>query len=235
MKQLNLKSVVPLLIDWDAVANELQITNGHAARMRYSRFKQQMEGTTSTTRKPRVSGPRKRKEKADGTLKPAKKAKKDNEPQAEDEKSEDTQAMSGVESAAPPVKSEPTEPADLPEPPIKPEQSIEPKPNIKQEPAEPGLNNVTLPNNNKISSGEWPVTRNSPDPLPDFFSTEEELEASAMIDPALTVSAAIDPALFTSAALDPALIASVAIDDKDAKRKIETEPGHCAIGCLTTH
>lgn len=33
-------------IDWSLVATELDISNGHAARMRYSRFKQQMEGTT---------------------------------------------------------------------------------------------------------------------------------------------------------------------------------------------
>ncbi|QKX62419.1 uncharacterized protein TRUGW13939_09580 [Talaromyces rugulosus] len=40
LKQLDLKS-----IDWSLVATELEISNGHAARMRYSRFKQQMEGT----------------------------------------------------------------------------------------------------------------------------------------------------------------------------------------------
>ncbi|KAB8233472.1 hypothetical protein ETB97_000691 [Aspergillus alliaceus] len=51
IKQLDLKS-----IDWSLVANQLEISNGHAARMRYSRFKQQMEGTTST---PRSSRPKK--------------------------------------------------------------------------------------------------------------------------------------------------------------------------------
>lgn len=35
-------------IDWSLVATELDISNGHAARMRYSRFKQQMEGSTTT-------------------------------------------------------------------------------------------------------------------------------------------------------------------------------------------
>ncbi|KAE8356633.1 hypothetical protein BDV28DRAFT_144958 [Aspergillus coremiiformis] len=51
IKQLDLKS-----IDWNLVATQLEISNGHAARMRYSRFKQQMEGTTST---PRSSRPKK--------------------------------------------------------------------------------------------------------------------------------------------------------------------------------
>lgn len=38
------------------MASQLEISNGHAARMRFSRFKQQMEGTTST---PRASKPKK--------------------------------------------------------------------------------------------------------------------------------------------------------------------------------
>ncbi|CRG89782.1 hypothetical protein PISL3812_06821 [Talaromyces islandicus] len=45
LKQLDLKP-----IDWSLVATELEISNGHAARMRYSRFKQQMEGTVSVPR-----------------------------------------------------------------------------------------------------------------------------------------------------------------------------------------
>ena len=70
IKQLDLKSAsspihssqeLPWLtfhqqIDWNLVANQLEISNGHAARMRYSRFRQQMEGTTST---PRGSRPKK--------------------------------------------------------------------------------------------------------------------------------------------------------------------------------
>ncbi|KAG0647968.1 hypothetical protein D0Z07_6039 [Hyphodiscus hymeniophilus] len=46
-------------IDWNKVAHDpvlqQEITNGHAARMRYSRFKKQMDGTPSV-RKPRNSG-----------------------------------------------------------------------------------------------------------------------------------------------------------------------------------
>ncbi|KAE8381082.1 hypothetical protein BDV26DRAFT_289782 [Aspergillus bertholletiae] len=51
IKQLDLKS-----IDWGLVANQLEISNSHAARMRYSRFRQQMEGITST---PRACRPKK--------------------------------------------------------------------------------------------------------------------------------------------------------------------------------
>lgn len=48
IKQLDLKA-----IDWNLVAGSLEITNGHAARMRYSRFKQHMEGATTQPRAPR--------------------------------------------------------------------------------------------------------------------------------------------------------------------------------------
>ncbi|RAL12059.1 uncharacterized protein BO97DRAFT_424986 [Aspergillus homomorphus CBS 101889] len=45
LKQLDLRSV-----DWEAVAKSNGISNGHAARMRYSRFRQQIEGTVPTSR-----------------------------------------------------------------------------------------------------------------------------------------------------------------------------------------
>ncbi|PWY94929.1 hypothetical protein BO94DRAFT_530825 [Aspergillus sclerotioniger CBS 115572] len=45
IKQLDLKSV-----DWTLIATDLGISNGHAARMRYSRFRQQMEGISPTPR-----------------------------------------------------------------------------------------------------------------------------------------------------------------------------------------
>jgi hypothetical protein len=48
LKQLDLKA-----IDWNLVADGLNITNGHAARMRFSRFKQHMEGTPTQPRNPR--------------------------------------------------------------------------------------------------------------------------------------------------------------------------------------
>ena len=68
IKQLDLKSVSLLFnsfpeataylpcylqVDWSRIATDLQISNGHAARMRFSRFKQQMEGTTAVPRGPR--------------------------------------------------------------------------------------------------------------------------------------------------------------------------------------
>ncbi|KAF6235195.1 hypothetical protein HO173_006389 [Letharia columbiana] len=58
MKQLDLKS-----IDWQQVADQLDIAKGHAARMRYSRFKQQMEGVPSAPRKARATVPHQRKAK----------------------------------------------------------------------------------------------------------------------------------------------------------------------------
>jgi hypothetical protein len=45
IKQLDLKT-----IDWNEVAGSLDITNGHAARMRFSRFKQHIEGTPTQPR-----------------------------------------------------------------------------------------------------------------------------------------------------------------------------------------
>ncbi|KAJ6027637.1 hypothetical protein N7460_012454 [Penicillium canescens] len=50
IKQLDLKS-----INWNRVASDLEISNGHAARMRYSRFRQQMDGTSGVTRAKRKS------------------------------------------------------------------------------------------------------------------------------------------------------------------------------------
>ncbi|KAI9842407.1 MAG: hypothetical protein M1837_007152 [Sclerophora amabilis] len=38
-------------IDWSAVASQLEITNGHAARMRFSRFKQHIEGKVPCQRR----------------------------------------------------------------------------------------------------------------------------------------------------------------------------------------
>ncbi|KAJ5887587.1 hypothetical protein N7495_007628 [Penicillium taxi] len=49
LKQLDLKSV--RRIDWNKVASDLEISNGHAARMRYSRFRNQMEPSAHKTKK----------------------------------------------------------------------------------------------------------------------------------------------------------------------------------------
>lgn len=62
----SITSLMSSQIDWNKVADDPmlknQITNGHAARMRYARFKKQMEGTVGE-RKPRAPAtPRKRKD-----------------------------------------------------------------------------------------------------------------------------------------------------------------------------
>jgi hypothetical protein len=38
-------------MDWNLVASQLKITNGHAARMRFTRFRQQMEGAPRSVRR----------------------------------------------------------------------------------------------------------------------------------------------------------------------------------------
>ncbi|KAL4741048.1 hypothetical protein BDV11DRAFT_213704 [Aspergillus similis] len=52
IKQLDLKG-----IDWSLVASQLEISNGHAARMRYHRFRNQMEGYQPQQRKRPASKP----------------------------------------------------------------------------------------------------------------------------------------------------------------------------------
>ncbi|EXJ90812.1 hypothetical protein A1O1_03917 [Capronia coronata CBS 617.96] len=49
LKQLDLRS-----IDWNLVASSLDISNGHAARMRYSRMKQQFEGQSNQPKPPKA-------------------------------------------------------------------------------------------------------------------------------------------------------------------------------------
>ncbi|KAL4744334.1 hypothetical protein BDW72DRAFT_212798 [Aspergillus terricola var. indicus] len=52
IKQLDLKG-----IDWSLVASQLEISNGHAARMRYHRFRNQMEGYQPQQRKRSANKP----------------------------------------------------------------------------------------------------------------------------------------------------------------------------------
>jgi hypothetical protein len=61
LKQLDLRS-----IDWNSVADKLDISNGHAARMRYSRMKSQFEGVAAQPRAPR---PKKEKKSSKSTSK----------------------------------------------------------------------------------------------------------------------------------------------------------------------
>ena len=82
----------------------MDITNGHAARMRYSRFKQQMEGVPSTPRKARATGPRQKKAKPDKSDKKDKKQAEEHQGTVfKVEKEEDMDEMPGVE---PTVKEE---------------------------------------------------------------------------------------------------------------------------------
>ena len=93
----------PSQIDWQQVANQLDITNGHAARMRYSRFKQQMEGVQPTARKARTATPRQKKAKPDKSEKDKKQTEEHQVPIFKVEKEEDVDEMPGVE---PTVKEE---------------------------------------------------------------------------------------------------------------------------------
>ena len=95
-------------IDWSSVASQLDITNGHAARMRFSRFRAQMEGTTSTPRK-RAAPNSTRSKKSIKT---------------EEGKRKGLEASSAIESEVPPspttpskVKREPTDSSTLFSPP----------------------------------------------------------------------------------------------------------------------
>lgn len=68
LKQLDLRS-----IDWNVVADKLEISNGHAARMRYSRMKTQFEGMPAQPRAPR---PKKEKSNSKPTAKETTKGKR---------------------------------------------------------------------------------------------------------------------------------------------------------------
>ena len=86
------------------MASELDITNGHAARMRYSRFKAQMEGKQPAPRKPRSSAPRNKKPKPQ---KPSKTEAKDGGPPPVKAEMEQ---MDGIEQSVkrePVIKAEP--------------------------------------------------------------------------------------------------------------------------------
>lgn len=144
LKQLDLKTVnksreetseAPLTllqqIDWQAVAGQLDITNGHAARMRFSRFKQQMEGVPVSPRKPRATAPRQKRAKPDKPDKSAsaeKEAKQ--EPQLDPQpsvKAESGDALEPMEGVEPTVKVETiikSEPGIIPEPVVKAEPVV---------------------------------------------------------------------------------------------------------------
>lgn len=107
-------------VDWNEVAGNLGISNGHAARMRYSRFKQQMEGIHPPPRKPRKVAVQKKpakekpKPKSTSKLKPEERLKREN---SEETKEEPGQLIPGLSEQAPAeqptrIKDEPLENSD---------------------------------------------------------------------------------------------------------------------------
>ncbi|KAL8729259.1 MAG: hypothetical protein Q9166_004880 [cf. Caloplaca sp. 2 TL-2023] len=189
LKQLDLKS-----IDWQAVADELEITNGHAARMRYSRFKQQMEGIIPQHRKPKESTPRKRKNKSDKPADPDKKQKQEGQTAA----SIDSTEHMAPETAEPAVKQETiikSEDATKQkrtietEPTVKSENAtVYDKPlNIKEPPSGKELDNFPFgPPRARLSILDWSTdcpTPSPPMPQPlNFSSPAHELRALTMTD-----------------------------------------------------
>lgn len=127
LKQLDLKSVMSShnlsidsehytdnfgQVDWNDVAGNLGITNGHAARMRFSRFKQQMEGIPPAPRKPRAVATHHKKPKR--------------------EKAKPTREMEPKKKSQPMVKPEPGDDmVQMPEDPI-----VHPAAFVKDEPIE---------------------------------------------------------------------------------------------------
>ena len=108
-------------VDWNDVAENLDITNGHAARMRFSRFKQQMEGVQPPQRKPRP-GPAHHKRQKQEKLKPKPKVKTEKRLKRENQL---------------PVKPEPDEPIGD----VFNESLENPYESIKSEPATEGYEN----------------------------------------------------------------------------------------------
>lgn len=93
------------------MAGSLDITNGHAARMRFSRFKQQMEGIPTQTRKTKVSTPRPKKAKKDKAADAPKTNQDDDPDSVKPEPKDDPEPMQGVEGIerSPRIKAEPKE------------------------------------------------------------------------------------------------------------------------------
>lgn len=88
-------------IDWNQVAHDpvlsQEITNGHAARMRYSRFKKQMDGTASVRRPRNPASPNKKK--VEKSSKSPRKVKERKPSDGAEVKPEDSYATPETESA----------------------------------------------------------------------------------------------------------------------------------------
>ncbi|MCJ1295472.1 hypothetical protein MMC34_007035 [Xylographa carneopallida] len=158
LKQLDHKSVVHPgksrgyatdihQIDWNTVASDLEITNGHAARMRFSRFKQHMEGVPPTSRKPRSEARQNKKAKTEKNTKTVgKRAKAENA--AMKSESMDHQPLANIQGQAANEVSAKEEPFFKPDPfpelgtLIKPEPSVKTEPLVKEEPMDDWLYTV---------------------------------------------------------------------------------------------
>ena len=95
------------------MAGSLDITNGHAARMRFSRFKQQMEGIPTQTRKPKTSAPRSKEKQKQDKIGKLTKSIRDEEPLSVKQEPHDrVESMHAVEEKVPTslmIKPEPKE------------------------------------------------------------------------------------------------------------------------------
>ena len=97
------------------MAGQLDITNGHAARMRFSRFKQQMEGIPPAPRKPRTTTPRSKKPKPEKVPKLERRSKEEEHHPIKAETEATTESMDGIETTVEPpsvIKEESLENAD---------------------------------------------------------------------------------------------------------------------------
>ncbi|KAL8773864.1 MAG: hypothetical protein Q9209_001294 [Squamulea sp. 1 TL-2023] len=72
-----LKQCDPKSVDWDDVAEKLEMTNAHAAQMRYYRLKKVMEGNAPKTQGSKEATSQKRKQGSGEGAKSSKKQKKD--------------------------------------------------------------------------------------------------------------------------------------------------------------
>lgn len=159
------------------MASELDITNGHAARMRFSRFKQQMEGVVPQQRKPRET---KKKEKPENSTKQSKKRKRNEQPQAEATADEAPGPIIGIEPTGPSTKAEPMVKS---EPLVKSEPVVKSEPTVKEEPKEAELTTFPVaPCDTETPITPFLATQSSPDPLPGFFSTVEEIKTGPQLE-----------------------------------------------------
>ncbi|KAH9883492.1 hypothetical protein F4778DRAFT_801841 [Xylariomycetidae sp. FL2044] len=170
LRQKNLKD-----IDWNKVAHDpilaQEITNGHAARMRYSRFRSAMLGT-EPTRRNRTGPPKAR----------VTKSKKD--PKGRKDGPENPKPEPEVDSPAPSIESSPA-PSEPPAPRIKQENTSFGGYNMRLTPGlTPGPTSVPVPNPTAMSS----AMANPPTIQPRFLTPCSDTDMRS--SPALTSSPA---------------------------------------------